>query len=241
MVGFWFEELFEEMVVKFWVLLVEKKILLNMDNLLVFFVVVSGKGGVGKLIVLVNFVIFLVCFGKKVGLIDVDIYGFSVLDMMGIIVCFIIEGEKLFFVECFGVKVMLMGFFVEENVLVVWRGLMFGKMLNNFFYEVEWGEVDYIVFDFLSGMGDVVFDVYIMFLSCKEIIVLMLYLIVVFVVVRVGFMVIKIDYEVVGVIENMVYYESVKIGEREYVFGKGGGDKLVEELYVFLFGRILLK
>lgn len=240
-VGLRFEELPEETVAKFRAPSTEKKTLLTMDNPPVFLAVASGKGGVGKSTVSVNLAISLARLGKKVGLIDADIYGFSVPDMMGITVRPTIEGDKLLPVERFGVKVMSMGFFVEENAPVVWRGPMLGKMLNNFFHEVEWGEVDYIVLDLPPGTGDVALDVHTMLPSSKEIIVSTPHPTAAFVAARAGSMAIKTDHEVVGVIENMAYYESAKTGEREYVFGKGGGDKLAEELKVPLLGRIPLK
>ncbi|MEC1752009.1 iron-sulfur carrier protein/transcriptional regulator SalA [Bacillus mojavensis] len=240
-VGLRFEELPEETVAKFRAPSTEKKTLLTMDNPPVFLAVASGKGGVGKSTVSVNLAISLAQLGKKVGLIDADIYGFSVPDMMGITVRPTIEGDKLLPVERFGVKVMSMGFFVEENAPVVWRGPMLGKMLNNFFHEVEWGEVDYIVLDLPPGTGDVALDVHTMLPSSKEIIVSTPHPTAAFVAARAGSMAIKTDHEVVGVIENMAYYESAKTGEREYVFGKGGGDKLAEELKVPLLGRIPLK
>ncbi|MFP3325053.1 P-loop NTPase, partial [Planococcus sp. SIMBA_160] len=109
--------------------------------------------------------------GKKVGLIDADIYGFSVPDMMGITVRPTVKGEKIIPVERFGVKVISMGFFVEENAPVIWRGPMLGKMLNNFFHEVEWGELDYLLLDLPPGTGDVALDIHTMLPSCKEIIV----------------------------------------------------------------------
>ncbi|MCC2529734.1 iron-sulfur carrier protein/transcriptional regulator SalA [Bacillus halotolerans] len=240
-VGLRFEELPEVTVAKFRAPSTENKTLLNMDNPPVFLAVASGKGGVGKSTVSVNLAISLARLGKKVGLIDADIYGFSVPDMMGITVRPTIEGDKLLPVERFGVKVMSMGFFVEENAPVVWRGPMLGKMLNNFFHEVEWGEVDYIVLDLPPGTGDVALDVHTMLPSSKEIIVSTPHPTAAFVAARAGSMAIKTDHEVVGVIENMAYYESAKTGEREYVFGKGGGDKLAEELKVPLLGRIPLK
>lgn len=240
-VGLRFEELPEETLAKFSQPAPESETLLNRKNPPVFLAVASGKGGVGKSTVSVNLAISLARLGKKVGLIDADIYGFSVPDMMGITVRPTVEGEKLLPVERFGVKVMSMGFFVEENAPVVWRGPMLGKMLNNFFHEVDWGEVDYIVLDLPPGTGDVALDVHTMLPSSKEIIVTTPHPTAAFVALRAGSMAIKTDHEVVGVIENMAYYESAKTGEKEFVFGQGGGDKLAEELQVPLLGRIPLK
>lgn len=152
--------------------------------------------------------------------------------MMGIDEKFGIKGKEVILVECYGVKVILMVFFVEENVLVIWRGLMLGKMLMNFFIEVKWGDIEYLIFDFLFGIGDVVLDVYMMLFLSKEIIVMIFYFIVVFVVVCVGVMVKYMDYFIFGVIENMSYFESKEMGNKEYVFGKGGGIKLVDEFNI---------
>ena len=103
---------------------------------------------------------------------DADIYGFSVPDMMGISKRPVVRGEKIIPVERFGVKVISMGFFVEDNAPVIWRGPILGKMLNSFFNEVpEWGELDYLLLDLPPGTGDVALDVHTMFPACKEIIV----------------------------------------------------------------------
>lgn len=136
-----------------------------------FLAVASGKGGVGKSTVSVNLAVALARLGKKVGIIDADIYGFSVPDMMGIEKRPIVRGDKIIPVERLGVKVISMGFFVEDNAPVIWRGPMLGKMLNHFFTEVEWGDLDYLVLDLPPGTGDVALDVHSMLPSCKEIIV----------------------------------------------------------------------
>ncbi|MEJ4086335.1 P-loop NTPase [Bacillus altitudinis] len=240
-VGLRFEELPQETLEKFMPSQDEEENLLNSKNPPVFLAIASGKGGVGKSTVSVNLAVALARLGKKVGLIDADIYGFSVPDMMGITVRPTVKGEKIIPVERFGVKVISMGFFVEENAPVIWRGPMLGKMLNNFFHEVEWGELDYLLLDLPPGTGDVALDIHTMLPSCKEIIVTTPHPTAAFVAARAGAMALQTDHEVLGVVENMSYYESKKTGEKEYVFGKGGGDKLAEELRVSVLGQIPLR
>ncbi|KZZ85547.1 Mrp/NBP35 family ATP-binding protein [Bacillus sp. SJS] len=206
-----------------------------------FIAIASGKGGVGKSTVSVNLAVALARLGKKVGLIDADIYGFSVPDMMGITTRPVLRGDSIIPVERFGVKVISMGFFVEDNAPVIWRGPMLGKMLNNFFQEVEWGDLDYLLLDLPPGTGDVALDVHSMLPSCKEIIVSTPHPTAAFVAARAGAMALRTDHEVIGVVENMAYFESKATGEKEYVFGKGGGDKLAEELNVPILGRIPLR
>ncbi|MFA3776925.1 P-loop NTPase [Bacillus safensis] len=240
-VGLRFEELPQETLEKFMPSQEEEETLLNSKNPPEFLAIASGKGGVGKSTVSVNLAVALARLGKKVGLIDADIYGFSVPDMMGITVRPTVKGEKIIPVERFGVKVISMGFFVEENAPVIWRGPMLGKMLNNFFHEVEWGELDYLLLDLPPGTGDVALDIHTMLPSCKEIIVTTPHPTAAFVAARAGAMALQTDHEVLGVVENMSYYESKKTGEKEYVFGKGGGDKLAEELRVSVLGQIPLR
>ncbi len=205
-----------------------------------FISVASGKGGVGKSTVSVNLATSLAREGKKVGLIDADIYGFSVPDMMGIAERPKVAGEQIFPVERFGVKVISMAFFVEENAPVIWRGPMLGKMLNNFFNDIEWGDLDYMILDLPPGTGDVALDVHKMLPQSKEIIVTTPHPTAAFVAARAGAMALKTDHDILGVVENMAYFESKKTGEKEYVFGQGGADKLTEELQTEVLGRIPL-
>ncbi|MBB6455137.1 ATP-binding protein involved in chromosome partitioning [Salirhabdus euzebyi] len=205
-----------------------------------FIAVASGKGGVGKSTVTVNLAVALARLGKKVGIIDADIYGFSVPDMMGIENRPQVRGEKIIPVERFGVKVVSMGFFVEDNSPIIWRGPMLGKMLTSFFKEVEWSDLDFLLLDLPPGTGDMALDVHAMLPSSKEIIVTTPHPTAAFVAARAGQMALQTDHEILGVVENMSYFESTLTGQKEYVFGQGGGDKLAEVLKTEVLGRLPL-
>jgi ATP-binding protein involved in chromosome partitioning len=201
--------------------------------------IASGKGGVGKSTVSVNLAVALARLGKKVGLIDADIYGFSVPDMMGVTDMPKVVDNRIFPVDRLGVKMISMGFFVENNAPIVWRGPMLGKVLDQFFRDVEWGELDYLLLDLPPGTGDVALDIHQMLPSSKEIVVTTPHPTAAFVAARAGAMALQTDHEILGVIENMAWYES-KSGDREFVFGQGGGPKLAEELRTELLGQIPL-
>lgn len=239
-VGIRFGQLPEEVVKKYLPQEDEEKGLLSSKSKTTFIAIASGKGGVGKSTVSVNLAVSLARLGKKVGLIDADIYGFSVPDMMGITSRPVVRGEKIIPVERFGVQVISMGFFVEDNSPIIWRGPMLGKMLNSFFQEVEWGDLDYLLLDLPPGTGDVALDVHTLLPHCKEIIVTTPHPTAAFVAARAGVMALKTDHEILGVIENMSYFESKLTGEKEYIFGRGGGEKLAEELKTELLGKLPL-
>ncbi|WP_332238278.1 Mrp/NBP35 family ATP-binding protein [Sporolactobacillus sp. KGMB 08714] len=215
--------------------------LLSPESGTVFIAVASGKGGVGKSTVSVNLALALARQGKKIGLLDADIYGFSVPDMMGIEDRPIVENNRIIPIERFGVKVISMGFFVENNSPVIWRGPMLGKMLNNFFSDVDWGKLDCLILDLPPGTGDVAMDVHSRIPHSKEIIVTTPHPTAAFVAARAGEMAVKTEHEILGVIENMAYYQSRKTGEIEYVFGQGGGEKLSGLLKTDLLGRLPLR
>lgn len=214
--------------------------LLDSDHPATFIAVASGKGGVGKSTVTVNLAVALARRGKRVGLIDADIYGFSVPDMMGIETRpEVAENGGVIPVASHGVKVISMGFFVEDNAPVIWRGPMLGKMLRNFFTEMQWGELDYVLLDLPPGTGDVALDVHQMLPRSKEIIVTTPHATAAFVAARAGAMARHTNHEILGIVENMAWYERGD-GERDYVFGRGGGAKLAEELHTELLLQVPL-
>ena len=118
---------------------------------------------------------------------------------------------------------------------------MLGKMLTNFFVEVKWGELDYLLLDLPPGTGDVALDVHSMLPSSKEIIVTTPHPTAAFVAARAGAMAKHTEHSILGVIENMSYFESKETGNKEYVFGKGGGRKLADELNTQLLGELPLE
>jgi len=205
-----------------------------------FIAITSGKGGVGKSTVTVNLAVALARNGHKVAIIDADIYGFSVPDMMGIEQRPVVIDNMVLPVERHGVKVMSMGFFVEDNSPVIWRGPMLGKMLRNFFSEVHWGEIDYMLLDLPPGTGDVALDVHTLIPHSKEIIVTTPHPTAAFVAARAGAMAIKTNHEILGVVENMAYFQCGSCGNKEYIFGQGGGERLAKELRTEVLAQIPL-
>ena len=240
-VGIRFEELAKEKLEQFRGQATESEAqdILSPLSKVQFISIASGKGGVGKSTVSVNLAVALARLGKKVALIDADIYGFSVPDMMGVQDMPVVKNDRIYPVDRLGVKVISMGFFVENNAPIVWRGPMLGKVLDQFFRDVEWGDIDYLLLDLPPGTGDIALDIHQMLPASKEIVVTTPHPTAAFVAARAGAMALQTDHEILGVVENMAWYES-KSGEREYVFGKGGGPKLAEELRTELLGQIPL-
>lgn len=239
-VGLRFEQLPEETIAKYQPTAEEDTSILGRENQPHYIAVASGKGGVGKSTVTVNLAMSLMRLGKKVGIIDADIYGFSVPDMMGIEDRPIVRGDLIYPPERFGIKVISMGFFVEDNSPIIWRGPMLGKMLNNFLKEVEWGDIDYLLLDLPPGTGDVALDVHDLLPTCNEVIVTTPHPTAAFVAARAGQMALQTNHKILGIVENMAYFKSEETGNKEYVFGRGGGDKLAEVLKTKVLGRLQL-
>ncbi|WP_437438226.1 Mrp/NBP35 family ATP-binding protein [Alteribacillus bidgolensis] len=200
--------------------------------------VTSGKGGVGKSTISINLALALADMGKKVALIDLDIYGFSIPKMLDLSSNPKTVNNKIIPVGFDNIKVMSMGFLVKENAPVVWRGPMLGKMLDHFFNDVIWGELDYTILDLPPGTGDVALDMHQKLPDCKEIIVTTPHPTAVHVAERAGTMAKKSGKRILGVIENMSYFSPQGSSETFHLFGNGGGEKLAALLNTSLIGQI---
>ena len=202
--------------------------------------VASGKGGVGKSTVSVNLACALQKLGAKVGLLDCDIYGPSIPLMMGVTgKPGIDENEKMVPLENFGVKLMSMGFLVEGDAPVIWRGPMIMKTIQQFIHSVEWGDLDYLLVDLPPGTGDaqlslcqtVPLDGGVIVTTPQE---------ASLGVVRKGVaMFEKVNVPILGIVENMSYF-TTPTGERVEIFGHGGGRAEAERKGVTFLGEIPL-
>lgn len=211
--------------------------MLRPDSGVQFLTVTSGKGGVGKSTVTVNLAIALTRLGKKVGILDADIYGFSIPAMMGVSQKPTMIDQTAIPVTSHGVKIMSMGFFTDNNNPVMWRGPMLNKWIQNFLANTHWGELDYLLLDLPPGTGDVAIDVAAMIPQSKEIIVTTPHNVASFVASRAGAMAKHTKHEIVGIVENMSFFEE-QDGTKNYLFGKGGGDMLAEQLQSEVIARI---
>ncbi|MDG1603110.1 P-loop NTPase [Bacillus paranthracis] len=211
--------------------------MLRPDSGVQFLTVTSGKGGVGKSTVTINLATALARMGKKVGILDADIYGFSIPAMMETNQKPTMIDQTAIPVISHGVKIMSMGFFTEGNNPVMWRGPMLNKWIQNFLANTHWGELDYLLLDLPPGTGDVAIDVAAMIPQAKEIIVTTPHNVASFVASRVGVMAKHTKHEILGIVENMAYYEE-QDGSKNYLFGKGGGEMLAEQLQTEVIAQV---
>jgi ATP-binding protein involved in chromosome partitioning len=201
----------------------------------------SGKGGVGKSTLTSNLAAALTADGKSVGILDADVWGYSIPRMFGL------GGQrppvnaerKILPLEAHGVKVMSIGFFVEEDAAVVWRGPMLHKALTQFLEDVAWGELDYLLVDLPPGTGDVSMTLAQLLPQARFVIVTTPQPTAQKVARRAAQMAGKVNLEIAGVIENMAGFTTPS-GERFQIFGEGGGQALADELDVPLLGKVPL-
>ncbi|HAO5823002.1 TPA: P-loop NTPase, partial [Listeria monocytogenes] len=194
-----------------------------------FLAIASGKGGVGKSTVSANLAVALAKQGKKVGLLDADIYGFSIPVLLGTTEFPRKENGQIIPVETQGIQMISMDFFVESGEPVIWRGPMLGKMIKMFLEEVRWGKLDYLLIDLPPGTGDVALDIHTLIPKCNELIVTTPHYAAASVASRAGYMAAKNNHKIIGVIENMSYL-TLADGQVLKVFGQGGGEKVAADL-----------
>jgi ATP-binding protein involved in chromosome partitioning len=201
----------------------------------------SGKGGVGKSTVAVNLALALHQSGVSTGLVDVDVYGPDVPLMMGAKGRPGMFDNRIIPVEVHGVKIMSIGLLVDEREALVWRGPMIHSAVQQFLRDVAWGALDYLVFDMPPGTGDAQ-------LSLSQIIPLSGVVMVTtpqdvaLLDVRKGLaMFRKLNVPILGVVENMSYFEAPDTGTRYAIFGEGGGARVAEEFGVPLLGQVPLE
>jgi ATP-binding protein involved in chromosome partitioning len=202
----------------------------------------SGKGGVGKSSVTANLAAALAGEGKQVGVLDADVWGYSQPRMLGLgAERPRVSGERKLvpLTAQDGIKVMSIGFFVEQDAAVVWRGPMLHKALQQFLEDVEWGELDYLLIDLPPGTGDVSMTLAQLLPHSRFVIVTTPQPVAQKVARRSAEMATKLKLEVAGVIENMAGFVT-PAGERYAIFGEGGGQLLADELEVPLLARIPL-
>ncbi len=201
----------------------------------------SGKGGVGKSTLTANLAAALSAEGKRVGVLDADVWGYSIPRMYGLGSTrpSVSAQRKIVPLEAHGVKVMSIGFFVEEDAAVVWRGPMLHKALTQFLQDVEWGALDYLLVDLPPGTGDVSMTLAQLLPQAQFLIVTTPQATAQKVARRAAQMAEKVSLEICGVVENMSGFTTPS-GERFAIFGEGGGDELADELDVPMFGRVPL-
>src|SRR3954462_8422325 len=202
--------------------------------------IASGKGGVGKSSVTVNLAASLAADGYKVGILDADVWGFSIPRMLGA------EGKPVGFndmilpLEAHGVKVISMGFFVPEDTPVIWRGPMLHKAIEQFLGDVYWGELDFLLCDLPPGTGDVSISLASFIPGASMVVVTTPQDAAHTVAQRAGKMAERTNLRPIGVIENMSWFVCPHCGERELLFGEGGGQVVADTIGVPLLAQVPL-
>jgi ATP-binding protein involved in chromosome partitioning len=200
--------------------------------------VASGKGGVGKSSVTVNLAVALAQQGHNVGVLDADIWGYSIPRMLGV------SGKPVAFegmvmpLQAHGCKVISIGFFTDPDRSVIWRGPMLHRALQQFLADVHWGELDFLLCDLPPGTGDIAISLAQMLPNADMVVVTTPQQAAQKVALRAGKATEQTGMKVAGVIENMALFTCPDCGSTHELFGSGGGDELAEALDTELLGRI---
>jgi len=203
--------------------------------------IISGKGGVGKSTVAANIAYRLSKKGKKVGLIDADIYGSSIPNMLEIEHANprMNQNKKIIPMFFGDIEVISTEFFTNPSQPVIWRGAMLNKMMNHFFYDVAWDPtLDFIIIDLPPGTGDIALDLKSIVPKSKMLLVTTPHPSASHVAIKAGFAARELKHELIGVVENMSFYENPINKQPEFLFGKGGGEAVSTKLETELLAKI---
>jgi ATP-binding protein involved in chromosome partitioning len=198
----------------------------------------AGKGGVGKTTVAVNLALALAKTGSRVGIIDGDIYGPNVPIMLGIDAPLGTDGEKILPAEKYDLQVVSMGFLATDDAPVIWRGPMLHGVIRQFFQEVRWDNLDYLVIDLPPGTGDVVLSLSQTVFVAGAIVVTTPQQVSLADTRRAIAMYQKLEIPILGLIENMSHFVCPSCRHESDIFGSGGGEKLAAQTHVPFLGRV---
>jgi ATP-binding protein involved in chromosome partitioning len=198
----------------------------------------AGKGGVGKTTVAVNLAIALAKCGGRVGIIDGDIYGPNVPMMLGIKTQLTTDGKKIVPAEQYGIQVISMGFMTSDDAAVIWRGPMLHGAIQQFFREVRWNNLDYLIVDMPPGTGDVALSLSQTVPVAGSIVVTTPQQVSLADSRRAVGMYKKLNIPTLGIIENMSHFVCPSCSHESDIFGRGGGEQMAEQLGVAFIGRI---
>lgn len=203
--------------------------------------ITSGKGGVGKSTVAGNLAVAMVRLGKKVGIIDADIYGPSLPKLFNITTPKLLMNERQRIIPMMtnGVAMISTEFLTEDDTPLMWRGPMLSRMLGHFFEDVLWeDDLDYIIVDLPPGTGDVPLDLNKFIPEAKTIVVTTPNIMASHIAIKSGLMAQHLGHDILGVVENMSYFTNPANGDQEKIFGAGGGEAVAERLNTEVLAQI---
>ncbi len=198
----------------------------------------SGKGGVGKSTITVNLAVALAQQGKRVGILDADIYGPNLPLMLGVNAPPKVENEQIVPLDAHGVKVISLGFLIERDQPAIWRGPIVMKIITQFLHDVAWGQLDFLLVDMPPGTGDAQLSLTQAAKIDGAIIVTTPQEVAVGDALRGAKMFERVGVPLFGIVENMSWFESPETGKPIAIFGSGGGQRLADELGVPLLGEV---